>query len=83
MPLENSLDMNLIWPGIVLLISLQIGLITPPFGMSLCDERRGLASYHNDAGMEVALPFVGIVFLVLFVVIVFSSIAMLSPMAMR
>jgi TRAP-type C4-dicarboxylate transport system permease large subunit len=32
MPLANALNMDLVWLGVILLISLQIGLLTPPFG---------------------------------------------------
>ena len=35
MPIANGLNLDLVWLGIVLLISLQIGLLTPPFGMLL------------------------------------------------
>ena len=30
MPLANALNMDLVWLGVILLISLQIGLLTPP-----------------------------------------------------
>ncbi|MGH8429639.1 MAG: TRAP transporter large permease, partial [Solimonas sp.] len=35
MPLANALQLDLIWLGVILLISLQIGLLTPPFGLLL------------------------------------------------
>jgi tripartite ATP-independent transporter DctM subunit len=35
MPLANALHLDLLWLSIILLISLQIGLLTPPFGLLL------------------------------------------------
>jgi len=35
MPLANALEFDLVWFGVILLISLQIGLLTPPFGLLL------------------------------------------------
>jgi TRAP-type C4-dicarboxylate transport system permease large subunit len=35
MPLANALQLDLVWLGVILLISLQIGLLTPPFGLLL------------------------------------------------
>ena len=35
MPLANDLNIDLVWLGVILLISLQIGLLTPPFGLLL------------------------------------------------
>jgi tripartite ATP-independent transporter DctM subunit len=35
LPLANALQLDLVWLGVILLISLQIGLLTPPFGLLL------------------------------------------------
>ena len=35
LPLANAFNMDLVWLGVILLISLQIGLLTPPFGLLL------------------------------------------------
>jgi tripartite ATP-independent transporter DctM subunit len=76
-PLQ-SYDVNLIWFGIITVIAVEIGLLTPPFGLSvfvikstLGDERITL----NDifAG---AAPYAVVMFLVLLLIIFVPSIVL-------
>ncbi len=84
MPLANALNLELVWLGVVLLISLQIGLITPPFGMLLFVMKG--AAPPSISMMQVwaaATPFTIIVFAVLMLIVFVPWIATVLPNAMR
>lgn len=77
LPLLAPFNINLVWFGVVTVLAAEIGLITPPFGLSVFaikaainDERITL----NDifAG---ALPFAAVMFAVLMLIIFFPSLA--------
>jgi tripartite ATP-independent transporter DctM subunit len=69
-PLANSLQIDMLWLSIVLLISLQIGLIHPPFGLLLF-VMRGVAPPEISLKQiwVSIIPFVIMVFLVLLLII--------------
>jgi TRAP-type C4-dicarboxylate transport system permease large subunit len=75
LPLLAPFNINLVWFGVVTVLAAEIGLITPPFGLSVFaikaainDERISL----NDifAG---SLPFAAVMFAVLLLIIFFPS----------
>lgn len=73
LPVAKSFGMDLVWFGVVTVIATEIGLLTPPFGLSvfvvkstLEDERIGL----NDVFYG-ALPFVLIMLVCLILLIAF------------
>jgi len=70
MPLANALQLDLIWLGVILLISLQIGLLTPPFGLLLF-VMKGVAPPEITMRQvwAAATPFTLIVFAVLMLVV--------------
>src|SRR3546814_17801248 len=35
LPIASGFDMNLVWFGIVTIVAVEIGLLTPPFGLSV------------------------------------------------
>jgi len=76
MPLANTLNMDLVWLGVILLISLQIGLLTPPFGLLLF-VMKGVAPPHITMRQvwAAALPYTVIVFGVLMLVVFVPSVA--------
>jgi tripartite ATP-independent transporter DctM subunit len=78
MPLANALNIDLLWLGIVLLISLQVGLLTPPFGLLLF-VLRGVAPPEVTMRQiwVAAVPFVAMTFAVLFLVLFVPRIATL------
>lgn len=80
MPLAAQLQIDLVWLGIIFLISMQIGLLTPPFGILLF-VMKGVAP-ANIKTQEVyaaALPFTVLTFLVLLLVIAAPWIATALP----
>ena len=71
LPLVEALDMSLIWFGIITVVGAEIGLLTPPLGIScfvikstLNDDRISL----KDVFMG-ALPFAFVMLIVLFILI--------------
>jgi tripartite ATP-independent transporter DctM subunit len=70
MPLANALNLDLVWLGVILLISLQIGLLTPPFGLLLF-VMKGVAPPHITIRnvWAAASPFTVIVFCVLMLIV--------------
>ena len=84
MPLANALNMDLVWLGVILLISLQIGRPTPPFGILLF-VMKGVALPEitmRQPGRPLFRDTV-IVFGVLMLVVFVPSVATLLTGAMR
>ena len=77
-PIAASLGMNLIQFGIITVIAVEVGLLTPPFGISIFTVKSTL----NDPEVSVesifagALPFVGVMLLVLLLVVIFPQLAL-------
>jgi TRAP-type mannitol/chloroaromatic compound transport system permease large subunit len=70
--------MDLVWLGVVTVIAVEIGLLTPPFGLSvyvikstLSDPRIGLGDIFMGA-----LPFAAVMLFVLLLVIAFPQISL-------
>lgn len=78
LPIAESFNMNLIWFGVVTVIAVEIGLLTPPFGLSVYV----IHSTLNDARVTLgdifrgALPFVAIMLAVLAAVIAFPELSL-------
>jgi tripartite ATP-independent transporter DctM subunit len=74
-PIAASLDFNLIHFGIITVIAVEIGLLTPPFGISVFTVKSTL----NDPKVSVesifagSLPYVGVMLLVLLLIAVFPA----------
>jgi tripartite ATP-independent transporter DctM subunit len=75
-PLANALNLDLLWLGVILLISLQIGLLTPPFGLLLF-VMRGVAPPQVTTTQiwAAALPFVAVTFAVMVLIVFVPAIA--------
>jgi tripartite ATP-independent transporter DctM subunit len=78
LPLVKTFDVNLIWFGIVTVLAVEIGLLTPPMGLSvyvikstLTDERVSL----NDIFIGAA-PYAAVMFAVLLLIIFVPPIAL-------
>jgi C4-dicarboxylate transporter DctM subunit len=75
LPVAKSLGMDLVWFGIVTVIATEIGLLTPPFGLSVFVVKSTL----NDQSIGIneifagALPFVLIMLGCLFLLIAFPA----------
>jgi len=83
MPLVQRLGIDQIWFGVLFLICMQLGLLTPPFGLLLF-TMKGVAP-PSIAMREVyaaAMPYVGFGLLVLVLILVFPAIATWLPALM-
>jgi tripartite ATP-independent transporter DctM subunit len=72
-PLIKPFGADLVWFGIIAVVAVEIGLLTPPFGISCFVIRSALDDY-NVRLSEVfvgALPFAGIMLFVLLILIIF------------
>ena len=84
MPLANALNLDLIWLGVILLISLQIGLLTPPFGLLLFVMKAVAPSHVSLRTVwSAATPFTLIVMAVLLTIVFVPSIATVLSSSMR
>lgn len=83
-PVAGALGFDLVWFAVLFMIQIGIGGLTPPFGMLLF-VMKGVAppsTTIRDCIMS-GLPFVGLNFLVLALIIVFPAIALWLPAQMR
>lgn len=79
-PLAAQLGYDLVWFAIVMLLSVEIGLITPPFGLLLF-VMMGNAPRGTTFGQIVmaALPYIAMHGVLLFLLILWPQIALLLP----
>ena len=78
LPLIDSMGLSLVWFGIVAVVAAEIGLVTPPLGLScfvikatLDDDRIALKDVFLGA-----LPFAGVMLIVLIILICFPSLSL-------
>ena len=78
LPVATALGVNLVWFGVVTTIAIEIGLLTPPFGLSVYVIKASM----NDPTMTLAtifrgaLPFVLITLLVTLLLMAFPQISL-------
>ena len=78
LPVAKTLGIDLVWVGVITVIAVEIGLLTPPFGISVYVVKSTL----NDARITLwdifagTQPFTAIMFAVLMLIIAFPGIAL-------
>ncbi|MBO0765302.1 MAG: TRAP transporter large permease [Hyphomicrobiaceae bacterium] len=79
-PVIRALGYDLIWFGIVAIVAVEIGLLTPPFGMVLFVMKASLP-YKVDLSEIVigSVPFIGVLLIVLGILIAFPSFTLALP----
>ena len=82
LPVLTTLSIDPIWYGILLMINLELALITPPVGMNLF-VIKGIAKSPMADVIGGILPYVGIMMLGLFVVLMFPQLALWLPRTMN
>jgi C4-dicarboxylate transporter DctM subunit len=75
LPILEALQIDLVHFGIVLTVNLAIGMLTPPFGLTLFTASRVLKADLKDTINE-SWPFLGAMLLVLMVITYFPPIVM-------
>src|SRR5215470_7150123 len=80
MPLVQNLGIDPIWFGVLFLICMQLGLLTPPFGLLLF-TMKGVAppSITIQEVYAAAMPYVGFGLVVLVLILFFPAIATWLP----
>jgi tripartite ATP-independent transporter DctM subunit len=84
MPIVNAVGFNPVWFGIIMLLNLEMGAASPPFGMMLF-VMKGVAPPDTTMGdiYRAALPFLGMDLIVMALIIAFPSLALWLPGMMR
>jgi tripartite ATP-independent transporter DctM subunit len=67
LPVASGFDMNLIWFGIITIVAIEVGLLTPPFGLSVFVVKSTLNDQRVSLGeiFKGTVPFVLMMLLVL------------------
>jgi C4-dicarboxylate transporter, DctM subunit len=76
-PIAQSLGFDLVHFGLITVIAVEIGLLTPPFGISVFAVHSTLAnkSVSVESIFAGTLPFVGVMLLVLFLITLFPALS--------
>lgn len=81
LPVLESLSINPVWYGILLMINLELALITPPVGMNLF-VIKGIAKAPMEDVIFGILPYVFLMLLGLVIVLIFPQLALWLPTTM-
>jgi tripartite ATP-independent transporter DctM subunit len=79
LPIAASFDMNLVWFGVVTVVAVEIGLLTPPFGLSVFVINSTLNDPRVTLGdiFRGALPFAAIMLLTLILLVAFPRLSLM------
>lgn len=80
-PLIENMGFDLVWFGILFVINMELGYITPPFGFNLF-YMRALATPHGVSMQDIyrsVIPFVLLAILLLILIIIWPDIALWLP----
>jgi tripartite ATP-independent transporter DctM subunit len=80
MPIVKALDFNLVWFGLIFLINLDVGFLTPPFGMTLF-VMKGVSPLGTTAVdiYKAAVPFITIDIVAIVLIMAFPTVAVWLP----
>lgn len=83
-PIANAVQVELLWLGVVYLLTMEIAFLTPPFGLLLF-VMKGVAPREIGMGMvyKAAFPFVLLELIVLVAVLFFPELGLWLPSIMR
>jgi tripartite ATP-independent transporter DctM subunit len=83
-PVANALGIDLLWLGVVYLLTMEISFLTPPFGLLLF-VMKGVAPAHLPIGViyRAALPFLALEFVVLGLLLAFPPLGLWLPSFVR
>ncbi|HET8597095.1 MAG TPA: TRAP transporter large permease subunit [Castellaniella sp.] len=79
LPGLEALQIDLIWFGVILVINMEIGAVTPPVGMNLFVVKALRPDYTIRDVLIGSLPYAGLGLVGLALVVVFPQIALLLP----
>ncbi|HVL56070.1 MAG TPA: TRAP transporter large permease [Burkholderiaceae bacterium] len=83
-PIANAVGIDLLWLGVVYLLTMEISFLTPPFGLLLF-VMKGVAPPQYPIGVvyRAALPFLALEFVVLALLIAFPPLGLWLPSLVR
>lgn len=83
-PIANAVGLDLIWLGVIYLITMEMGFLTPPFGLLLF-VMKGIAppEIRMSTVYKAAMPFLAIEMFVLILILIFPQIALWLPSLIR
>ncbi|MAK56343.1 MAG: C4-dicarboxylate ABC transporter permease [Pusillimonas sp.] len=83
-PVANAVGIDLIWLGVIYLLTMEMAFLTPPFGLLLF-VMKGIApeSVGIKTVYRAAMPFLAMMFTVLILVLVFPGIGLWLPSLMQ
>ena len=78
LPIAEQFGMNLVWFGVVTVVAVEIGLLTPPFGLSVFVIKSTLNDPRISLGdiFRGTAPFTLIMFLVLLLLLFFPQLSL-------
>lgn len=79
MPLAAALNIDVIWLGVLMLIAIEMGLLTPPFGLLLFVMKGVTHNVTLGTIYRAALPFVGLEFFALALLVAFPALILWLP----
>jgi len=78
-PIVTKLGFDPVWFGIIVTINVEMGMITPPFGLNLFILKATIKEVTMEDIVKGSLPFVFLLLVGLAVVMVFPSLATWLP----
>jgi tripartite ATP-independent transporter DctM subunit len=78
-PVVQALGIDLVWFGVIVVIAIEIGLITPPVGMNIFVVKSVAGAVSIGTVVRGILPFVLASMVVLLAVVLFPSLALFLP----
>jgi tripartite ATP-independent transporter DctM subunit len=79
-PIMQAVGFDLIWFGVVAVIAVEMGLLTPPFGMAIFAIKATLGDYITiEESFAGSLPFLLMMFVALLIVIIFPGLSTWLP----
>jgi tripartite ATP-independent transporter DctM subunit len=82
-PVLLELDFNIIWFGVVMTINMEVGCITPPFGINLFVVKGIAPEIPMTSILKGSIPFVVILLLAIVILCLFPEIALWLPSKMQ
>lgn len=79
MPIILKLGYDPIWWGVTFVLLAEIGLVTPPFGLNLFTIQGVLPKFSVMYIARASLPFLGVMLLMVWILIVFPDLALWLP----
>lgn len=79
MPLAAALNIDVIWLGVLMLIAIEMGLLTPPFGLLLFVMKGVTENVGIGVIYRAAIPFVGLELFALGLLVAFPALVLWLP----